>query len=421
MLALFTYAWGTPLEWLDFVTSGATESSVVTQALFLAFFVGSVVSLNGNWHVVRAAMSREPLVPTFVALAIASSVWSTLPVATLRNGVILAVAYMTAMHLVVRFSAESIIAMFATVLAAGAVISFGFIAVFESFSTFSISPGSDSLTGESNTDWRGITSNKNDLGRAGVLGALSCAVNARIVKSKFVWPVLAVLCAVLVMGSNSATSLGALAGLSLLSAVLLGFRGRKTFYGATLLSMALVFATLFSLAATNLAATTGLIGKDSTFTGRLPIWQDSFEFGISQRPLLGFGRGGFWRHGVVDFNVQIRSNNFDIPHAHNALVDALLEVGPLGAILIAAIFIRGLLWSTRRIRALPVAVGMFPALIISAGVIYSASEFGFVSRSIQFIAFVVALTQAASHKGKEHRRPATPEQPEHRPTTALSA
>jgi len=44
---------------------------------------------------------------------------------------------------------------------------------------------------------------------------------------------------------------------------------------------------------------------------------------------------------------------------------------------------------------------MFPAAVISLAVIYSSTESGFVSRTIQFIMFVVALTVAASHKGIE--------------------
>ncbi|MGI9605724.1 MAG: hypothetical protein ACR2P0_06250, partial [Acidimicrobiales bacterium] len=67
------------------------------------------------------------------------------------------------------------------------------------------------------------------------------------------------------------------------------------------------------------------------------------------------------------------------------------------------------LWSTRNIRAVPRAIGMFPAAVISLGVIYSTTEAGFISRSIQFIMLVVALTIAANNKGV--KRPFEPGSP----------
>ena len=115
------------------------------------------------------------------------------------------------------------------------------------------------------------------------------------------------------------------------------------------------------------------------------------------------------KHGIVDFEVQIRTNNFDTPHAHNAWVDAWLELGPLGALLLTAIILRGLFWSTRRIRAVPTAIGMYSAAIISLAVIYSTTEAGFITRSIQFIMFVVALTEAARQKGIEQPFVASPD------------
>ena len=56
---LFVYAWGTPPEWVDFATEGATESSLLTQGLFLAFFLHSIVTLNGNWHVAILRQGHE--------------------------------------------------------------------------------------------------------------------------------------------------------------------------------------------------------------------------------------------------------------------------------------------------------------------------------------------------------------------------
>lgn len=400
LITLFTYAWGTPPEWFSFASTRSAESSALTQVLFVGFFLHTVVALNGNWHLVVIAVKREPLVPFLIGLAIVSTFWSTLPASTFRDSIVLAITYMTAMHLVVRFSLVEAVSMFAIVFAAGALLNLLFVVFFEG------GIGSVSLSTGSGVNWGGVTPNKNTLGRAAVLGFVVCTIQARVVRSWFIWPGFALLNVIIVLGTNSATSLGALIGVSVLGLVFLGFRGRKTLYGATMVAMLAVFSTLTLLAATNLVALTGLLNRDTSFTGRLPIWRDSFTYGVSERPILGFGAGGFWRHGIVDFDVQVRTNSFDIPHAHNAWIDAWLELGPLGVILLTAIFARGLPWAARNIRAVPRAIGMFPALIISLGVIYSTTEAGFITRTIQFIMFVVALTTVAGNKGV--KRPFTP-------------
>ena len=403
VLTLFVYAWGLPNEWLVFASGGSIESSPITQVVLFAFLIHSVICLNGNWHVVIRAASREPLMASFLGLLTVSAAWSTVPFATLTEGVILFVVFLTALHVVVRFSDQEILSMLAIVFATGAMLNLAFVAAFESLNTFT-------LVADGSVGWAGITGNRNTLGRAAVLGYLVCALYARVSRSWLVWPCFAVLNAILVFGSGSATTLGAFLGLNALAGVFLGFRGRKTLYGATAVAMGVVFVTLTALAATNLAALTGALGRESNFTGRAPIWRNSIEFGVSQRPFLGYGHSGFWQQGFTDFEVQVRTNNFDTPHAHNAWVDALLEVGPLGAVLYSALIVRALLWATRRIRSVPTSIGMFPALTISMAVVFSLTEAGFVSRSIQFIMFIVAIVIAAQEKGA--RRPFVPKRHE---------
>ena len=140
---------------------------------------------------------------------------------------------------------------------------------------------------------------------------------ARIRRSFFVWPTLTLLAAIQVIASDSATSLGATGGVIALTAVFLGFRGRKTLYGATAVAMTSIFSVLTILAATNLAAATGLLGKDANFTGRLPLWVDSWSLGIAERFWFGYGWLAYWEHDL-SFPVRIRAN-FTVPHAHNAL------------------------------------------------------------------------------------------------------
>jgi len=393
---LFVYAWSTPFEWATLAQGNVATSNPLTQAVFLALLGCTVIALNGNWHIVLRAAGREPLIPTLLAIAALSTLWSTQPIDTFQQAFVMAATYLTAMHLVVRFTPREILGMLGVVFAIGAVLNLGAVLVFSQGSSMNLGL---STGGGAENAWRGVTAQRNALGRAAVLGFLCCALNARINRSTLLWPFFAVLNLVLLLGSNSATSLGACAGLIALAFVVLGFRGRKTLYGATALSMTVVFSCLTLLAAIDLAAFTGFLGRDTTFTGRVPLWSDSIAHGISKRPWLGYGWDGFWPNDYASFDVLLRSH-FDAPHAHNWFIDAWLMVGPVGALLSVAIYLRGLVWSTQHIRRDGTAIGLFPTLVISLGVIYSLTEAGFISRSIQFIMLIVAISLASGRASR---------------------
>lgn len=400
VVTLITFAWGTPLEWATFAQGSRPTSSALTQLIFLALFGCSVLALNGNWHVVRRAASREPILPAIIAIATISTLWSSQPAGTLQEGLVLAVSYVVAMHLVVRFTPHEILHMLAIVFSFGAVLSLVAAVAFSQGSgpALSISTG-----GGADAAWNGITAQRNALGRAAVLGFVCCCLNARVRGSRLVWPGFALIHVVLLLGSNSATSLGAFFGVCTLAVVLLGFRARKTLYGATFVAMSIIFGSLTSIAATDLGSVTGFLGRDTTFTGRVPLWQTAIQYGISEHPWLGYGWQGFWTNDDASFEVILHSG-YDAPHAHNWFIDVWLMIGPIGSILSLALFLRALVWSTRYIRAYPTTIGLFPALIVSLAVVYSLTEAGFISRSIQFIMLIVASTHAATMKNSPRRR-----------------
>jgi O-antigen ligase len=340
----------------------------------------------GNWQIVLGAAKREPLLPALLAVAMLSSLWSFEPAQTFQVSLVLFVTYLTGLYFVIRYSIREILAMSSWVLLACLLASFLLIFGF---------PEGVSPIG----DWTGVFSSRNSLARLAVVSALVFVLHARQSKSQFFWFACAGLCVTQVLGSGSATSLGALGGLAFLTIGMRGFRGRKTLYGATAMMMAATFTALVIITASNFEFALGLLDRETTITGRLPLWQNSFRFGILREPWLGHGWSAFWNDGAGrDFEIVLRSR-FTPPHAHNAFVDAWLYAGPLAVGLLFAIYCRGLYWGARAVRASPTPSGLFQPLMISAAVIYSLSETGFIGRSILFILLVVAVTAAGEHKG----------------------
>jgi O-antigen ligase len=402
---LFVYAFSIPSEWFTRVSnssSGTVEGgSPVTTLVFLSFLGVVWLGFNGNWHIATAAAGREPLLPSLVGLAALSTIWSVNIAETLSTSVVLIITLIVGLYFASRFRLEETLYLAGIALAIGLFINYIFIFVFQEFGVDYINVGTDG-----GSKWSGVFVTKNELGRIASLSFIVFGFLARMRRSFVFWPALAFLALIQVVASDSATSLGATGGIVALLVVFLGFRGRKTLYGATAVAMVSLFSTLTFLAATNLVVATGLLGKDSNFTGRLPLWQNSFTYGIANHPWLGHGWLAFWSTDRVSFDVQIRTN-FDTPHAHNAFIDAWLYVGPLGAVLLLGIFIRGLIWGARNIRAVPTAVGLVPIILISYSLIFSLTEAGVVRRDISFIFFIVACVTAARNKGV--RRPFLPD------------
>lgn len=403
VLIFFIYSFSLPNEWFIADRNEEISGGPITQLTFLAFFGIAVLGLNGNWRIAGAAAAREPLIPALLGIAVLSTLWSGIPGTTLSNSAVLCFTYIIAIYLTVRFSLSEVLYLAGIAFAMGIALNYFFI--------FALPDTGVSITsGDTFAKWTGVFKSKNTLGRIAVLSALVFAMNSRLRRSFFVWPTLVLLAAVQVLGSGSATSLAGLAAVAAFWVGFLGFRARKTLYGATVVMMVTAFSIITVTAATNLGGATALVGRDASFTGRLPLWQDSIEFGIMERLWLGHGWGAFWTGGGADFEVLLRAN-FIAPHAHNAFIDAWLQGGPLAAIALTLIYVRGLFWSARNIRADKTVAGLFPALIISLGVIFSLTESGYVNRTSMFILLIVGVTHAAGNKGvvQPFKKPEAPE------------
>lgn len=79
------------------------------------------------------------------------------------------------------------------------------------------------------------------------------------------------------------------------------------------------------------------IGKDSTLTGRIPLWRQIIEVMSSHKTMTGYGYGMFWRDPIAVSMIQTgfnRRNNRFMANiasgAHNVLLEMWLNIGLLG-------------------------------------------------------------------------------------------
>ena len=72
---------------------------------------------------------------------------------------------------------------------------------------------------------------------------------------------------------------------------------------------------------------TTIAQEAATLTGRIPIWTNVLS-DVSERPLLGYGYGGFWTcQRIWEYSL---SHHWQFNHAHSSYLETLLNVGVLG-------------------------------------------------------------------------------------------
>lgn len=80
-----------------------------------------------------------------------------------------------------------------------------------------------------------------------------------------------------------------------------------------------------------------LIGKDSTLTGRLQIWE-AVAVPIGNRPWLGYGYAAFWLPDTREMLGIWAEVGWDPPSAHSAYFDMLLQLGEVGVGFVIAFY-----------------------------------------------------------------------------------
>ena len=92
-----------------------------------------------------------------------------------------------------------------------------------------------------------------------------------------------------------------------------------------------------------------LLGRDDpgnvdSLSGRMIIWRDVGDY-IGQRPILGYGYGGFW----TPTHVSVISEKEDqaIPNSHSTYIEYLVTLGPLGLLTYSLLLFTGIRYAFR--------------------------------------------------------------------------
>lgn len=306
---------------------------LLTLAMFARHPIQFAMAILRSW----------PLV-LLVGLAWLSVLWSIDAATTLRRAFALTMSTLLAFALAVRFTPRQYLLLSALVLGACMVLSLVFLALVPHLA---ITPSDGTL--------RGVFVHKNVLGWAACVSVVASmalmadeAAGMRRLGYALVGPSLACL-----LLSTSATSIVAtFAGLALLAF----YRALVRKHGLARWVLVLVFlqvTALFLIGLSNfLVPLLDALGKDSTLTGRLPLWE-LIDEKIRLHPLIGYGYQAFWEDGNAQKWQIVDKILWEPPHAHNGLRETLLGLGLVGAVLLGVVLVRAFLQGAARHCAAP--------------------------------------------------------------------
>lgn len=303
-------------------------------------------------------------------LALLSSAWADLPILSLRRGLALLGTTAFGVYLAMRFSIEQLLR-----LAGWALL----LILIGSVATIAFLPTVGTMQGYYSGAWQGVFVHKNSLGRYMALGFLVFMLltldrTRRSFSRLLILPVFATA----LFFSKSITGLVVLLAciivLPLLTTVTWRRSQRLGVYA--ILSGLLLGSSLIALA--EAGKLVQLFGRDLTLTGRTELWRLTAD-AVSQRFWLGYGYKNFWDDWGGQANYIRATLSWDIPHAHNGVLELLLSLGFVGlAFLVAS------LWQTTAnaiwyARAYPHPLGYWPLCLLVFMILANTTESVFVN------------------------------------------
>lgn len=322
-------------------------SSRFGQVSILAYYALWLPLVLVDYRRVLGNYTRYVWIFAFTIFACLSIFWSAAPSVTTRTGI----QYFT--HVVCALIAMRTIDV--RTLTRGMVAGVGLVLVYSLlFGGYHFDPLDGTYS------FVGAFASKNQLGFYASLGVYFAYATVFMMGARGQWLAasggVALLAAYSLMASQSATSvLTTAAVLAVAIAVrvlqMLRPKTRKSlFFGGLILAIG---GTVAFLNAGGADAVLGIFGKDSTLTGRTYLWQQGME-AAADNMLFGIGYQAYWVQGFSEaerlweeFYIGSRAGF----HFHNTFIEAVVEVGIVGLLLLALVLVTTLFGHLKRVLA----------------------------------------------------------------------
>jgi exopolysaccharide production protein ExoQ len=329
------------------VDSSDSANTLNTVAIFLNITMIAPFCLIDLSRFSQIAFGNKAMA-ALTLLIFLSVAWSFHPDITLRRDINYLSTVLTAYYLAARYDIDEIAGILSCAIGITAVFSLIFGGVFPIDAIHQPLPWALTEGGDIAGSWRGVFAHKNVLGHTMAIGIIVELYILIIGTKRWIWHALLLIgCLLLVVLSRSSTAI-VLTCYYFLGGVLLIIAQRGKQYLSIALTILVVLASTFIVvywAEPDFIWT--LLGRDPTLTGRTVLWSYVLNF-IWERPLLGWGYGAMWLPKDQITLAISQAVGWQVPQAHNAFFEVMLEVGVIGLVLLL-IFMGGSMWRGGRL------------------------------------------------------------------------
>ncbi|MCS6879119.1 MAG: O-antigen ligase family protein [Geminicoccaceae bacterium] len=309
-----------PLLALGTDPSLSAEDSALLRLALVPVLLGAPLLALARARAVLAALRDTPLLVLLVVWVACSTLWSVAPEITARRALAFATFSLLAVVLAASFTPRALLERLVWLALALMGASLVFRLALPELGTMS------------DGAWRGAFTHKNGLGQAANLAVLVLllAWRHRVGPRPIVLLGLGLALLALVASRSANSLLVTLVGGALLLATSPAFhplaRAAIVSAGFALLAVLALVLLLFP------AELAGLLGRDPTLTGRVPLWSMVLAH-IQERPWTGWGYQAFWV--VPAFAEYVLSTlGWPAPNAHSGYLETALGLGWPGLALV---------------------------------------------------------------------------------------
>jgi len=192
-------------------------------------------------------------------------------------------------------------------------------------------------------------------------------------------------------------------GVILLALFLLKFGNKLRRIHYLIFFVVLVIAAIILFS--NLDVFFGLFNRNTTLTGRIPMWTFVFENYLGRQPLLGYGFNAFWYVESHQVAVQ-QAAGYPGPIiiADNGFIDILINTGYIGLFLFLIIYLGLWWWSIAYALKAKDIIGVFPVILMSYTFISNISWSLIFENEGFFMLIMIAVLFSLSKSTSAERR-----------------
>ena len=380
-----------------FVDRQETTTKPSAVGYLVVGFTGAVCLLRSQWNRLNWLHPLILCYFAFLCWAALSMIWSETPDVSLRKVAILGLLTLGAVGLAARLSMNDLLWIAAAFF--GIVISMG---VVSEIVHSNLRPWV--------AEYRFAgTQHPNSVGLNAAIMCLAAGLyNLRDRRWSWLqWAVVAFGVAIILL-TKSRTALGALLAATMVIALMrtpAQFRilvGSLAVAGVCLLGIAFNFVSLQDVGSMTEAASLGRTEDVSSLTGRLPLWDEVWKRG-RHRALMGFGWGGFWSADRID-SIS-KALKWEIPNAHNAYLDLVLNLGIVGLAVYATWLIAAILVAADRFSSTGLKSDLFLLGLAAFVLVHSLAESLFLAQGFPSLVLVACASNAVLFAPQQASQP----------------